>query len=84
MMPRLGQKYDLDIETISKPIAEYQTDEYFDLDLPTAPAVMVGEEIVVEGSDVDEAQLEAVICRHLGLPPPEPVKRGWLRRLFGG
>ena len=32
------------IETMSKPIAAYQTDEYFELDLPAAPAVMVGEE----------------------------------------
>ena len=40
-MPRLGQKYAIEIETISKPIADYQTDEYFELDLPTAPAVMV-------------------------------------------
>ncbi len=52
MMPRLGQRYDIEIETISKPMAEYQTDEYFELDLPVAPAVMVGEEIVVEGSDM--------------------------------
>jgi hypothetical protein len=83
MLPRLGQKYDLEIETISKPIAAYQTDEYFELDLPTAPAVMVGEEIVVEGSDVEEGQLQAVICRHLGLPPPEPVKKGLFKRLLG-
>jgi hypothetical protein len=55
MMPRLGQKYAIEIETSSKPIAEYQTDEYFELDLPTAPAVMVGEEIVVESADVAEA-----------------------------
>jgi len=50
MMPRLGQRYELEIETISKPNAEYLTDEYFELDLPVAPAVMVGEEIVVVGS----------------------------------
>lgn len=82
MMPRLGQKYEIEIETTSKPIAEYQTDEYFELDLPTAPAVMVGEEIVVEGSDVAEDMLEAVICRHLGLPEPEPAKKGLLGRIF--
>jgi hypothetical protein len=81
-MPRLGQRYDIEIETISKPIAEYQTDEYFELDLPTAPAVMVGEEIVVEGTDVAEDRLEAVICQHLGLPAPEPRKKGFLGRLF--
>jgi hypothetical protein len=83
MMPRLGQKYEIEIETISKPIAAYQTDEYFELDLPTAPAVMVGDEIVVEGADVVEDQLEAVICRHLGLAAPEPQKKGILGRLFG-
>jgi len=82
MMPRLGQKYEIEVETISKPIADYQTDEYFELDLPAAPAVMVGEEIVVEGSDVEEHRLETVICQHLGLPEPEPPKKGLLGRLF--
>ncbi len=83
MMPRLGQRYAIEIETIAKPVAEYQTDEYFELDLPAAPAVMVADEIVVEGADVAEAKLEAVICRHLGLPAPEPVKKGLLSRLLG-
>ena len=82
MMPRLGQRYELEIETISKPNAEYLTDEYFELDLPVAPAVMVAEEIVVEGSDVPEDELEEVICKHLGLPPPEPQKKRVLGRLF--
>ena len=65
MMPRLGKKYELDIETISKPKEEYMTDEYFELDLPVAPAVMVGDEIVVEGTDVSRKKLEAAIIRHL-------------------
>ena len=82
-MPRLGQKYPIDIEVTSKPIAAYQADEYFELDLPAAPAIMVGEEIVVEGTDVAEDKLEAVICRHLGLPEPEPQKKGFLGRIFG-
>jgi hypothetical protein len=81
-MPRLGQKYKIDIETISKPKAEYQTDEYFELDLPVAPAVMVGEEIVVEGTDVAEEKLEAAICHHLGLPLPESQEKGVLGRIF--
>jgi hypothetical protein len=65
MMPRLGEKYDIEMETISKPKEEYNTDEYFELDLPVAPAIMVGEEIVVEGSDVSEEELESVICKYL-------------------
>lgn len=81
-MPRLGAKYPVDIDIISKPKAEYQTDEYFELDLPVAPAVMVGDEIVVEGADVSEHELEASICRQLGLPEPRPQKKGLLSRLF--
>ena len=83
MMPGLGAKYEIEIETISKPIVEYNTDAYFELDLPVAPAVMVGEEIVVEGSDVSDEKLESVICKHIGLPLPKPKKKGILSRLAG-
>ena len=83
MMPRLGEKYtDIEIEVTSKPKAEYQNDDYFALDLPVAPAVMVGEEIVVEGAGVAQDKVELAICRHLGLPEPDPEKKGVLGRLF--
>jgi hypothetical protein len=72
MMPRLGAQYDISVEIISKPRADYQTDAYFALDLPVAPAVMVADEILVEGGDVSEAELEACIRRHLGLAPTPP------------
>nr|WP_208598973.1 hypothetical protein [Desulfonatronum thioautotrophicum] len=81
-MPRLDMQYDVQIETISKPKDEYNTDEYYELDLPAAPAVMVNDEIVVEGKDVDEHELECCICRHLGLPEPEKVRKGFLGRFF--
>jgi hypothetical protein len=71
MAPRLGAKYDLEIDFVSKPKAEYQTDAYFALDLPVAPAIMVEEEIVVEGGDVSQEVVEACVCRHLGIPGPE-------------
>ena len=73
MLPRLGKKYEIETEVISKPIAEYNTDEYFELELPVAPAVMVDDEIVVEGSDVSEDKLENIIrqrilgCHHWNL-----------------
>lgn len=79
-MPRLGEKYPVEIDITAKPKAEYETDEYFTLDLPVAPAVMVGDEIVVEGTDVSDHDLEACICRQLGLP--EPQKKGLMDRLF--
>jgi hypothetical protein len=40
------------------------------LNLPKAPAIIVGDEVVVEGSDIHEHKLETAICRHLGLPEP--------------
>ncbi|MDF1578037.1 MAG: hypothetical protein RQ753_07680 [Desulfurivibrionaceae bacterium] len=85
MMPSLGTKYDIDIEVNSRPKAEYLTDEYFALDLPVAPAIMVGNEIVTEGKDVDDHTVEVAICRHLGLPEPEPEGggKGILGRVFG-
>lgn len=82
MIPRLGNHYQVQIEVTSKPKAEYLTDDYFALDLPVAPAVMVGEEIVVEGSDISDYDLEVCICRHLGLPEPEKRKGGLLNRLL--
>ena len=82
MMPRLGENYDIEIETISKPPAEFNTDEYFELDLPVAPAIMIGEEILIEGSDVSDERVEAAICQSLGLPPPNPKKKGILGRLL--
>ena len=61
MMPRLGAKYDIEMVTIEKPIDEYMTDEYFELDLPVAPAIMVGNEIIVEGADISKKKLEVAI-----------------------
>jgi hypothetical protein len=81
MIPGLGEKYEIEIETIAKPKDEYITDEYFELDLPVAPAVMVGDEILAEGSDVADEKLEKMICRHLGLPQPVPHKKGILGRI---
>lgn len=83
MIPRLGDTYEIDIDITSKPISEYLTDEYFALDLPVAPAIMVGDEIIIEGTDVDEHALETAICKALGLEePPPPDKKGLLGRLL--
>ncbi len=82
-MPRLGEKYEIETEVISKPRVDYFTDEYEALGLPPAPAAMVGDEVVVQGPNISEAKVEAAIRRHLGLPelPPEP-KKGLLGRIF--
>ena len=83
MLPRLGEKYEIEVETISKPNAEYKTAEYLQLGLPAAPAAMVGEEVVSQGLNLAEDQVEAAIRRHLGLPElPQETKKGILGRIF--
>lgn len=82
MIPVLGEKYAVDIKETSRPIETYNTDEYFELDLPVAPAVMVGDEILVEGTDVSKQDLESEICRQLRLPPPEFESKRFLKKLF--
>jgi len=82
MASRLGAEYPIDIETTSKPFAEYRTDEWADTDQPCAPAIMIGEEVVAEGSDVTEEKVVAEIRKQLGMPPLEPEEKGILGRLF--
>jgi len=65
MLSRLDGRAEVATEVIVKSREEYRCDEYFALDLPLAPAIMVGEEIVVEGKDIDDAAVEAAIRRHL-------------------
>ena len=81
-MPRLGEKYDIEIKTISKPKTEYTTAEYLELGWPKAPAIMVGDEIVVQGADISKENLESLICKHLGLPTPEPQHKGIFGRIL--
>jgi len=65
MLSRLDGRRDLEVEVISKPQAAFRCEEYYALELPVAPAIMVDDEIVVEGKDINEAALEAAIRRHL-------------------
>jgi hypothetical protein len=74
MMPKLGTKYDIKTAVISKPRADYQTDAYFELDLPVDPAIMVEDEIVVAGGNVSQQEVEASICHHLGISGPSAQK----------
>jgi hypothetical protein len=67
-MPRLGAKYDLEVETVSKSREAYQAESYVATDLPAAPAVMVENELAAQGPSLSEEGVEMVIRRHLGLP----------------
>jgi hypothetical protein len=67
MLPGLGEKYGITVEVISKPREEYAGVEYSKLGLPIAPAIMVGEQVLVEKSDISQEDLETAIRRHLGI-----------------
>ncbi|MBI5559040.1 MAG: hypothetical protein HY885_15545 [Deltaproteobacteria bacterium] len=64
-MPRLGTNDAVSIEVIAKPRQEYQTMAYADLGLPKAPAVMIGKDIIVEGRDIDEQELDNIIRQRM-------------------
>ena len=66
MMPGLGEKYGITVEVISKSREEYAGEAYSKLGLPVAPAIMVGDEVLVEKSDVTLEKLELAIQRELG------------------
>ena len=63
MIPGLGEKYGITVEVISKPKEEYAGKAYSKLGLPIAPAIMIGEQVLVEKSDVTEEKLELAIQR---------------------
>lgn len=66
MLPGLGEKHGITVEVISKPREEYAGVAYSKLGLPIAPAIMIGEQVLVEKSDVTEEKLELAIQRALG------------------
>lgn len=70
-MPRLGEKYDIAVEAVSKSREEYQSEAYKAAGLPPAPAVLVADEVAAQGPEITAEKIEAVIRRHLGLPPVE-------------
>ncbi|MDZ7700143.1 MAG: hypothetical protein U5R49_25525 [Deltaproteobacteria bacterium] len=61
MIPGLGQRFSIDIETIEKTREEYGGKAYADTGLPSAPAIMVDDEVVVQGKDITEEELDAII-----------------------
>jgi hypothetical protein len=65
MLPGLGDKYDLEIETISKTREEYRTAEYQATNLPIAPALMLDNELLIQGGPISEEALESAIRRRM-------------------
>jgi hypothetical protein len=66
----LREKYKdvVEIEIISKAREDYRSADYIKLGLPAAPAIMVGNELVVQGCDQAEEKIDTAIRRQLGKP----------------
>ncbi len=67
MLPRLGKKYALEIETLSKPREYYSTTEFIASGLPAAPALMLADEIIIQGCPISGEAFEAAIRRHVAI-----------------
>ena len=64
MLPGVGGKYHLELETIAKTRDAYRTAAYQATGLPAAPAIMVDDELVIQGGPISEAVLDSAILRH--------------------
>lgn len=65
MAPGPSAKYSLEIETETHTGDHYKTDVWFDTDLSRAPAIMLGDDMIVEGGDIPEDELEGEILSRL-------------------
>ena len=64
----MGEKYETEVETVSRYREEYQGEAYKAAGRPAAPAVMVDNEVAAQGPEITAEKLEAVIRRHLEMP----------------
>lgn len=62
MLPRLGGMSGVEVEAVSKPREEFQGEVYRQSGLPPAPAVMIDDEVVVQGGPITEERLRELIA----------------------
>ena len=65
MLSGVREKFNLEIEIISKSRDAYRAAPYQATGLPVAPAIMLENEVVVRGAQICVESLEAAIRRHL-------------------
>lgn len=65
MLPGLEEKYNLVTETITKTRDAYRKPEYQEFGLPIAPAIMLGDELIIQGGPISNEKLKSAIHRQL-------------------
>jgi hypothetical protein len=63
MLPGLGDTCNLEIELISKTRDSYRSAEHQATGLPTAPALMLDDEILVQGRPISKEFLMSAVCQ---------------------
>lgn len=63
----MGEKFNLEIEIISRAREAYRAAEYRATGLPIAPAVMLNDEVLIQGGPISGEALESAIRRHLAI-----------------
>jgi hypothetical protein len=63
MLPGLGDTCNLEIEIISNTRDAYRSAKYLATGLPAAPALMLGDEILVQGWPISEEFLMSAVCQ---------------------
>lgn len=64
-MPRLGSAQNIAVEVTSLPREEYHREGYIRSGLPAAPAIMIDEEVLIQGADLEEELLLALLAARL-------------------
>jgi len=65
MLPGLGDKTGVEIETVEKSREEYRSDSYAAADLPVAPAVIIDGEVIAVQNIITQSQIERLIDNRL-------------------
>jgi len=65
MLPGLGDKTGVEIETVEKSREEYRSDSYAATKLPVAPAVIIDGEVIAVQNIIAQSQIEKLIENRL-------------------
>ena len=71
MLPGLGDKTGVEIETVEKSREEYRSDSYAATNLPVAPAVIIDGEAIAVQNIITHSQMEKLIENRLNAEPDE-------------
>lgn len=61
----MSAKHSVNVEIVTHTRDYYRSDEWSETDLPCAPAIMIDDDVIVEGENISEEDLESEIAQRL-------------------